>query len=54
MTRTVGIKIYRNALLIFKQSRLSDVRRAAKEIAVEIEKFLGQLGSQPAETWEVD
>lgn len=43
--------IYKDAKHIFQQSRLPDVRRKAKAIAVAMERCIGQIESQPAETW---
>jgi len=53
MTRDEMTKLYKNAKHIFAQSRLPDVRRAAKEIAMIAEAHLGQQDGQPAENWKV-
>lgn len=53
MTREELEKIYQSAYYIFKQSRLADVRRHAKSIAVAIENHIGLLASKSADTWEV-
>jgi hypothetical protein len=41
LTRDDYLKIYKNAKHIHAQSRLPDVRRAAKEIAVMVEGCVG-------------
>lgn len=51
MTREQLEKIYRNAAHIYRQSRLPDVRRKAKEICIAIEGYIGQLENRPANTW---
>lgn len=53
MTREQLNATWRNARYIFLQSRLPDVRRAAKEIAVMVESQIGQVEGMPADTWEV-
>jgi hypothetical protein len=52
MTREQMIKIYESARYIYTVSRLVDVRKEARSICIAVENFIGQLGSQPAETWK--
>ena len=52
LTRDQLNSIYRDAKHIHAQSRLPDVRRAARRIAVAVEQVIGQQDSQPADTWK--
>lgn len=51
-TRDDYKRIYDNAKYIHAQSRLPDVRRKAREMAMMAEDAIGQVDPQPAETWK--
>lgn len=51
-TRDDYKRIYDNAKYIYSQSRLPDVRRKAREMAMMAEDAIGQVDPQPAETWK--
>lgn len=52
MTREQYKNVWNDAHYIFKQSRLNDVRRAAKRIAMAVETIIGQQDDS-AERWDV-
>lgn len=53
MTREQYEKCWQDARLIWAGSRLGDVRRAARRIAMTIESVIGQMNPS-AEYWKVD
>lgn len=52
LTRAELETIYHDARHIYQQSRLADVRRKAKAIAVAIERCIGQVDRMPVDCWK--
>lgn len=53
LNRDDHIQIYIRAKSIFKISKSKGIRQHARRIAMAMENVVGQLGTQPAETWKV-
>lgn len=54
LTRSELEDIYWSAKRIYTCSRLNDVRRECKKIAMAVEGCIGQIDRRAAETWDVE